>query len=160
MAVESAGGATMNLAFLVLSACSHGPAPSPAATPLATPAAAAVATAPAATEDWSYNPIGKRDPYRSFVQVEPPRPDTCPGRLCWPLEQLTLTGIVWGEHPQALVEDPEGQGHLLGLNDYVGSNWGRITSIASDAVVVTEEYLDPDQRLVTVQIRMELDPRG
>ncbi|MFH1465794.1 MAG: pilus assembly protein PilP [Pseudomonadota bacterium] len=151
----------MILALLVLAACSHEPGVAPAAAP--TPAPAQAATSPvvrAPAEPWSYNPIGKRDPYRSFVPAEPPHRERCPegsGRVqCWPLEQLRLTGIVWGEHTEVLLEDPEGQGHVLGLNDYVGSGWGRITNIASDHVVVTEEYLDGDQQLITVQTRLGL----
>jgi type IV pilus assembly protein PilP len=154
----------MILAFLVLAACSHEPAPAPVTAGATAPPTAAVAAAPATAGDWSYNPIGKRDPYRSFVPTEPPRPGRCAegasGIQCWPLEQLTLTGIVWGEHPQALLEDPGGQGHVLGLNDCVGSGWGRITSIASDAVVVTEEYLDANQQLITIQTRMALQQQG
>lgn len=115
------------------------------------------------TQDtFAYNPIGKRDPYRPFFPTEPPGDDACGADplQCFAVEQLALTGVVWGERPRALLEDPSGGSHVVELGTYVGNRWGKVTHIESGAVVITEEYLDGSEGLVVHPIRLNLDPLG
>jgi len=109
-----------------------------------------------------YNPIGKRDPYRPFFPTDPPGADACGADplQCFAVEQLNLTGVVWGDRPRALLEDPSGGSHVVELGTYVGNRWGRITLIESGSVVVTEEYLSGSETLVVHPIRLNLDPLG
>ena len=73
------------------------------------------------------------------------------------IDQYKLVGIVWGiSDPRAMVQDPENTGHVIEIGTYIGKNWGKITQITSNAVVVTEEYQTIDGELVTNQITMAL----
>lgn len=105
-----------------------------------------------AKEEWFYNPAGKRDPFSSFLakQRGPDEmsPDAPPLQR-WETDRFVLTGVVWNvETPRALLVDPEGTGHVVRHGTYVGRNWGKVTSISEDGIVVTEEYRMLDGELV------------
>jgi type IV pilus assembly protein PilP len=108
--------------------------------------------------DWSYNPIGMRDPFRSFFvgrQDEDIRSPTPLQR--YEIEQLVLQGIVWGvDRPLALVADPEGAHHMVERGTYIGRHWGKVTEITSHSIVITEEYQNDDGELLTDQQVMSL----
>lgn len=113
----------------------------------------------AAAEEYSYNPIGKRDPFRSFLNFgarderETPRTPL----QKFEIDQYQLVGIIWGvDRPRALVEDPEGVGHVMEIGTYIGRNWGKVTQVTSGEVVVTEEYQTIDGELVVNNISMTL----
>lgn len=113
--------------------------------------------------EYSYNPIGKRDPFRSFTSIEVVRPDRIVASELqnWELDQLRLVAILWGiDDPVAMVEDPKGKGHIIAHGDLIGKKWGRVTQIKSDEVVVTEEFRDPiENRPITNEYSMKLpDP--
>jgi len=119
--------------------------------------------APAAAtagSEYSYNPIGKRDPFRSFTSIEVVRPDRIVASELqnWELDQLRLVAILWGiDDPVAMVEDPKGKGHIIQHGDLIGKKWGRVTQIKSDEVVVTEEFRDPiENRPITNEYSMKL----
>jgi type IV pilus assembly protein PilP len=121
-------------------------------------------------QEFVYNPIGKRDPFQSFIPkggeggiVGDGPPPT--GTQKYELDQYRLVGIIWGvERPRALMQDPEEVGHVAEIGTYVGRNWGKITMITSGEVVVTEEYQTIDGELVVNNISMRLpgtdDPGG
>ncbi len=108
--------------------------------------------------EYVYNPIGKRDPFRTFIATAEEEEIRSPTPLQrYELEQYQLTGIVWGvDRPRALVEDPEGMGHVIELGTYIGKKWGKVTQITSNQLVVTEEYLTPDGALVVNPIEIKL----
>ncbi len=114
----------------------------------------------AAQESYVYNPIGKRDPFRSFLAagergVEDETPRTPLQR--YEIDEYRLVGIIWGiDRPRALVEDPDNVGHVMEIGTYIGKNWGKVTQITSSEVVVTEEYQTIDGELVVNPIRMVL----
>ncbi len=112
----------------------------------------------AAEAEYVYNPIGKRDPFRTFIATADEEEIRSPTPLQrYELEQYELTGIVWGvDRPRALVEDPEGMGHVIELGTYIGKKWGKVTQITSNQLVVTEEYLTPDGALVVNPIEIKL----
>jgi len=131
-----------------------GPAPAPA------PAPAATGTeGPPPEEIFVYNPIGKRDPFRTFLTKENEDADG-PARTDlqkYDIDQYKLVGIVWGnERPRALVQDPTGEGFVMEIGTYIGKNWGKVTQIQSDVVVVTEEYEAMDGRLIVNPIHLKL----
>ena len=156
------------LASLLVAGCGgdKGAAPAPAAGGAApAQAAGGVATEGAGDEDgepaageYVYNPIGKRDPFRTFIANDEGAEIRSPTPLQrYELEQYKLTGIVWGvDRPRALVEDPEGMGHVIELGTYIGKKWGKVTQITSTQLVVTEEYLTPDGALVVNPIEIKL----
>ena len=155
------------LSILVLSSCGGDtPTAAPTDDQLAKPAPERKASPEGDAEedgvsaDYVYNPIGKRDPFRTFITTEEGEEIRSPTPLQrYEIDQYALTGIIWGtERPRALVEDPEGIGHVVELGTYIGKNWGKVTRITSTVVVVTEEYLTPDGALVTNPIEIKLVP--
>lgn len=113
----------------------------------------------AAQEGYVYNPIGKRDPFRSFLAAGPKDDDDTPRTPLqrYDLDQYQLVGVVWGiDRPRALVQDPEKVGHVIEIGTYIGKNWGKVTQISNSGVVVTEEYQTIDGELVVNEIPMKL----
>lgn len=112
-----------------------------------------------AQEEYVYNPIGKRDPFRSFLAVDLPGQDDTPKTPLqkYEIDQYQLVGIVWGvERPRALVQDPEGVGHVMEIGTYIGKNWGKVTQITEKEILVTEEYQTYEGELVVNSISMSL----
>lgn len=95
-----------------------------------------------------YTPIGKRDPFQNVYAVKEVTQVKMPGRKPtplqrWSLDQLRLTMAMTGtSSPLAMLEDPEGRGWPVRLGDFVGQNWGKVTSIQKDQIVVTETITD------------------
>jgi len=112
-----------------------------------------------AQDAYVYNPIGKRDPFRSFLASGERQSDDVPVTPLqrYEIDQYTLVGIIWGvDRPRALVQDPEGVGHVMEVGTYIGKNWGKVTRITSAEVVVTEEYQNLRGDLVVNDIPMKL----
>ena len=110
-------------------------------------------------EEYSYNPIGKRDPFRSFLNLDGGKKviESASPLQKYEIDQYQLVGIIWGvERSRALVQDPEGVGHVMEIGTYIGKNWGKVTQINSSEVVVTEEYQTVDGELVVNNINMTL----
>ena len=110
-------------------------------------------------EEYSYNPIGKRDPFRSFLNTTDGRKvaETSSPLQKYEIDQYQLVGIIWGvERSRALVQDPEGVGHVMEIGTYIGKNWGKVTQINSSEVVVTEEFQTMEGELVVNNINMTL----
>lgn len=160
------------LAGTVLAAACGGSAPPPSP---AQQAKAAVAKPPATAEPatqaaptYVYNPIGKRDPFRS-PEAEPAAQaalanTACTEPLCrFDVDQLTLVAVVSGDaNPLAMVQDPAGRGYFVRRNTRVGRQGGKVTQIMSDAVVITEYFTTPDGKTtanpVTLAIKSERPP--
>lgn len=159
-------------ALALVAACGGSSAPPP--TP-AQAAKAAVAKPPQASEPaapaaptYVYNPIGKRDPFRS-PEAEPAAQaalanTACNEPLCrFDVDQLTLVAVVSGDaNPLAMVQDPQGRGYFVRRNTRVGRQGGKVTQIISDAVVITEYFTTPDGKTtanpVTLAIKSEKAP--
>jgi type IV pilus assembly protein PilP len=153
---------------LALAGCGDDYEPPPPAAP-ARPAAAATTTtaAPAAaagsTYIYSYNPVGKRDPFRSPVDEikkdtnQPGGSQECNEPLCqWDIDQLKLVAVVTGDaNPLAMVEDPMGRGHIVRRNTRMGRQNGKVTQILRDEVVVTEVITTAD-RAISNLVKLEL----
>jgi len=140
----------------VLGHCASQPTPPPAA-PAPAPKAAVAAVRDAGMPEappyvYSYNPLAKRDPFRSLIEeVRAPSVENtaCTEPLCqWDLDQLTLVGVVTGEaNPLAMVEDPGGKGYLIRRSSRVGKQGGKVTQILRDTVTVTEFWTGPDGKI-------------
>ena len=160
----------LGLVLALASACGgSGSAPPPAPVKAAVakpPPPPEPAAAPAPT--YAYNPVGKRDPFRS-PEAEPAAQAalanaTCTEPLCrFDIDQLTLVAVVSGDaNPVAMVQDPQGRGYFVRRNTRVGRQGGKVTQIMSDAVVVTEYFTTPDGKTtanpVTLAIKSEKLP--
>jgi type IV pilus assembly protein PilP len=158
---------TLALPALLLVSCGGGTAPKAPAAPAAVapvpPPAKAESSTPgtpgeSGTDEYVYNPIGKRDPFRTFITAPEEEQIRSPTPLQrFEIDQYTLTGIIWGTpNPRAMVEDPEGVGHVVEIGTYIGKNWGKVTEITSNKILVNEEYLTVDGSLVTNPIEISL----
>ena len=114
---------------------------------------------------YSYNAVGKRDPFRSFISrmVVVDSGEEALGPLqIHEIDQYRLRGIVWNiGAPRALVEDPDGIGHVVDIGTLIGKNWGKVTQIKPEEIVITEEYRDPiENELIINEITMRLPDPG
>jgi type IV pilus assembly protein PilP len=158
--------------FVGASACEEEAPPPPAATAAKKPAPAPAKPkeadkakdkdSDAPKLEYSYSPVGKRDPFRSYIadmrdlakQDEDRRPESTEK---FELDQYRLTGIISGtSQPQAMVEDPEQIGHVLRIGSRLGKNGGRITRIGVSEIVITEEFRAPTGERVRVPITLRL----
>lgn len=107
------------------------------------------------TEEYTYQPAGKRDPFRPHVSVISPEvtksaaPADKVKKPLTPLEELDviewkLIAIVQTEEgqgkPVAMVEDPQGRGYLVEEGTAIGKWGGKVDEILPDKVKVVESY--------------------
>jgi type IV pilus assembly protein PilP len=156
---------------LAFSACEEERRPAAAPAPRkAAPAAAAAA--PAAAEGaaadaqfvYTYNPVGKRDPFRSPLELAPAqggvkRPDetaACTDVLCqYALDELHLVAVISGDaNPMAMVEDRSGIGHIVRRNTKVGKAGGKVTQVLRDCIVITSFVQTSDGKAQPVKTNM------
>jgi len=160
---------TVALALTVAACGGSKPASSSRPKP-AKSAATAAATAdkkdtPAETVvNYAYNPVGKRDPFRSPLEelsrtTNATQVTSCTDPLCaWDLDQLKLVAVVTGDaNPIAMVEDPLGRGHIVRRNARMGRQGGRVTQILRDSVTVTE-YIPSEGKVIPNPVSIQLKP--
>ena len=109
---------------------------------------------------FSYDPTGKRDPFRSFEWERPDRrmEDEIRGPLeKFDLGQLDLVAVVWRtDNAKALVMDPSGQSYIVGSGTRIGKNEGKVIRIGDNAMVVKETYVDHLGNKSTKDIEMRI----
>jgi Tfp pilus assembly protein PilP len=107
---------------------------------------------------FGYDPIGKRDPFRTYMweRLE------IVGKSHGPLEQfdvsqLSVVAVIWSTgNARAMIQDPSGQGHVVGVGARVGKNDGRVMSIDDNLVVVKEAYEDYLGQVTKKDIEMRI----
>lgn len=93
-----------------------------------------------------YNPIGKTDPFKSFIVVQEEKKETereKPRTYLETLElsQLSISVIIMGEKDRwAMVTDNKGDGHLIKEGTPIGLNGGIVYKIKPGEVVIREEF--------------------
>ena len=134
---------------------SHAIHPKSAAT---APKAGTEAPPAAHAPEYVYSPIGKRDPFRSpFADLRAAPVVKKGGRprtplQQWGLEQLTLKATITGtSSPMAMVVDPDGKGWTVHRGTLIGKNWGKVTAITKDCIVITEQVRDASQAVSSVK---------
>lgn len=119
--------------------------------------------------EYVYNPAGKRDPFKTFIEagtgkkahgVAPVTP-----LQSYDLAALRLVGIMLLPGKKvAIIEDPTGKGYHVKVGTSIGMNDGVVVEILKDEVVVEEKYLDETAqtraRKVSVKIPKEEDRGG
>ncbi len=107
---------------------------------------------------YTYNPFGKRDPFRSFISEKTLNmKDSKDPLLNFDLSKFMLTGIVWGiSNPKAIVVDGEGRGHIISRGTRMGRNRGQVVRILKEEVIVAEEYRDPLGKLMVSETSLKL----
>jgi type IV pilus assembly protein PilP len=95
---------------------------------------------------YTYNPVGKRDPFKPFLVLGPKKPS--PTARLTPLQrydvsELKLVGILKGPTGyRALVEDASGKGFIVTKGTLIGHENGRVNEIRKDRVIVKQTYKD------------------
>ena len=91
-----------------------------------------------------YNPKGKRDPFRSLIQIGERKVDpNLPPLQRTELSALRLVGVVWGDFGyEALVQTPDGRGYAVDIGTKMGINQGVISRITSLDLSVEEKSVD------------------
>ena len=153
---KRAFGCLISIAFLFVAGCGGGSPTAPVAPKAksvskdaakAGPPAAAKEPEEKAEVEYAYNPTGKADPFKPFIQLTPVKeasrkvPMTPLQR--YEVSQLKLVAIMsTPEGNVALVEDSAGKGFFLKKGTLIGKSDGKVTAILKDKVVIEELYQD------------------
>jgi type IV pilus assembly protein PilP len=110
----------------------------------------AAAGEPAKSEDknYTYDPSGKTDPFKSFIAEQEEmaekikrKPRTYLETL--DLSQLELIAIITGSQGNyAMVRDSKGVGHVIVKGTAIGTNGGVVDKITEREVTIREEFQD------------------
>ncbi len=132
-------------------------------------------TGEANAETYRYNPEGKPDPFKPFIEIveeekkveKAPQPEEQKDVMALPplqrfdTEEFRLTGIVLaGEKRIAMVETPDGKRYILRKGVRIGINNGTVMEILSDSVVVLEEIKDFEGNIQTERVILTLRKNG
>jgi len=96
--------------------------------------------------EYSYNPAGKPDPFKPFMQLASAKGGS--RTALTPLQkfdisQLKLVAIISTRDGNiALVEDVTGKGYFLKKGTWIGKNDGKVTKILKDKVIIEEVFQD------------------
>jgi Tfp pilus assembly protein PilP len=116
-------------------------------------------------EDYRYSGQDRRDPLEPLLKEAPPdvlRPKPQPERPLGPLERfdlsaLKLVGVVWGElGRKALIKAPDGKSYFATLETYMGKYSGKVIAIENDRLVIEEQYLNAEDKLVPKTLTLPL----
>lgn len=109
---------------------------------------------------YTYNPVGKPDPFRPFIQLtsrEPSRTGPLTPLEKYDISQLKLVAIIsTPEGNFALAEDSLGKGYFLKKGTLIGKNNGKVTKIFKDKVIIEEDYQDIFGQMKTQEISLFL----
>lgn len=83
---------------------------------------------------YHYNPVGKRDPFRAFVDST--------ARHLVPPSAYRVLGIVWDiEQPQALVAAEDGRTFVIREGHLLGDSWSRVDRISAEGIEVVTQLV-------------------
>jgi Tfp pilus assembly protein PilP len=107
---------------------------------------------------FNYELSGKNDPFRSFLWQRLEIAEDSRGPLeQFDVSQLSVVAVVWSTgNARAMIQDPSGRGHIVGVGAPVGKNEGSITSIDDNLVVVKETYEDYLGQVTKKDIEMRI----
>ncbi len=165
-------GITLLLAFLFLiGGCGEGTPPSPLPSKTKSPSAekkkedvtkvAEKIEPEKKEEEYSYNPAGKPDPFKPFIQLTSAKRGSKTAPLTplqkYDISQLKLVAIISTfEGNVAMVEDVAGKGYFLKKGTWIGTNDGKVIKILKDKVVIEEVYQDIFGQIKTNEILLLL----
>jgi type IV pilus assembly protein PilP len=109
-------------------------------------------------EGYSYDPTGKRDPFKpvGLKVLGLPKPVTLEPLQRFELDKLQVIGILWDvRSPRAMVRDPEGVMHTVVKNSKIGRSEGFVAAIREGELVVVETLYDEGKAVKQTRV-MEL----
>jgi len=103
----------------------------------------------ASDDQYTYDPTGRRDPFKPYKSYRPTTPTAGggPAKVIdmsdplqrWDLDRFNVVAIMWEiRHPKAMVKDPDGKIFMIGKNTKIGRNSGQVVAIREGEVVVVE----------------------
>lgn len=101
----------------------------------------------ASDEQYSYDPTGRRDPFKPYRTYRP-SPSSGPSKMVdlsdplqrWDLDRFRVVAIMWEiRQPKAMVKDPDGKMYMIGKSTRIGRNSGQVVAIREGEIVVVEE---------------------
>jgi len=112
-------------------------------------------------DPYTYNPVGKRDPFKPFIALGPKKPVSkapLTPLQRYDVSELKLVGILKGPRGyRALVEDAGGKGFIIGKGTLIGRENGKVKEIHEDRVIVEQRYKDifgqMKHREITIPLR-------
>ena len=107
---------------------------------------------------YAYDPVGKRDPFRSIRFVDEEVPTVGFGPLGdFELAQLSVVAVVWDtKRPRALITDPGGRAFIVHEGSQIGKNAGRVIHIGDNLLLVKETYVDYEGNQSTKDVEMRI----
>lgn len=93
-------------------------------------------------EPYIYDPKGRRDPFKPYVEAKPEETDVSGPLLPlqqYDVDQLQLVGVIWNVNdPKAMFIDPKKQVHVVRRDERIGRKNGYVAVIREGEVVVVE----------------------
>lgn len=110
---------------------------------------------------FTYNPSGRRDPFRSLIVIGGKRRvDLLPPLQRREVSELKYVAVVWGElGTYGMLEMPDGKGYAVRVGTRVGPNRGVVKRITAKDLTVVERYVDFFGETRTRDIVLELRTR-
>lgn len=143
-------------AFVAPAILSAQEAPAPAAAPVSAPADVADGSDETGAAAYSYDPAGRRDPFRSLLvgSTSKPQADGPAGIL---IEELKLQGF-WGVRSGMLAQmlGPNGKTWLLRKGDQLAD--GEVLNITANEIVFRQNVNDPTMLKPFREVVRELNP--
>jgi type IV pilus assembly protein PilP len=129
----------------------------PVTQPVAPPPQPSNPVLPPVESTYSYNPVGKSDPFRPFVEDEiaaKKKTEKKAVSSIYPLqrtevEQFRLVGITGDQNRRiAMVEDLTKKYYPLVVGTHIGVNNGKVVEILPDRVIVEERKAKKAKRII------------
>jgi Tfp pilus assembly protein PilP len=109
---------------------------------------------------FSYNPLGRKDPFSPIIVREERKAQSedRPPLERYNLYEFKLTGIVWGGFGyNAMLEGPDGKGYFVRVGTIIGLNKGVVKKIAKDVMVIEEKFKtisgETDRKEIVIELR-------
>lgn len=105
--------------------------------------------------------VGPPDQRGEAVSSKPttgltPQPEGPPALQAADVDGFWLVGVASGSVPAAVVVDAHNAPHIVQIGTYMGRNWGKVSAILADRIVITEEYQSIDGEIILNPVTLPL----
>jgi Tfp pilus assembly protein PilP len=109
-----------------------------------------------------YNPMGKTDPFKSFIAEQEAVEDKKKSKPRTYLETLDLSQlelvatVIEARGNWAMVRDAKGLGHVIRVGTPIGTNEGVVAAIEEGEVVIKEKHTDFRGQALIKEVKKKL----
>jgi len=113
-----------------------------------------------------YDPLGKRDPFVSFIKAEERQKAgigtaSLPPLQRYDLGELKFVGVIWTKKgARGLVEDAEGKGYSVTVGTRIGRSGGIVSRITGKEIFVREEIVGTRGKMIVRESGIQLTTAG